>query len=918
MTKLPHGPVLELLLTTMRRRIKRLNWCRSLAQLVLFTGVVWGPAGVARADNARFDLAGPKVDLRVTRAGMTLPIAAVPNLQPGDRLWLHPDLPETQSVRYLMVVVFLRGTTNPPPENWFVRIETWDKKVRAEGVEVTVPDEAQQAVLFLAPVTGGDFATLRSAVQGRPGVFVRATQDLNLAGFEQARIEKYIASMRQVPQVELSDPKALQEHSNLIAGTLALKPNGDCIKLAPDQQYTCLTQSGSQTLLDDGHGESIVSAISSGPGSDFINAASATSLAGGGVYSAYVGAIVDLVRIMGSLHTAHYQYIPAIAFPDGAALNLRLNAAPSFHNPKSVIVIGLPSIQATAAPPLRPTDPKLVSCLAKPGLTVPMEGAPLVFSTAFAHDLVLHINYPEGVNSAEGRPQDIPLVADAYQGGLVVGSASARKPLPIAKVTLPTAPVAEGVKPAGAGSAGKAAAISSDGLTGTIEGFWGFDTFKGPTVLLQSSPAKDWKVASRDALIAGKDGEVLVTAEGTACIDTITLESAPGKSAKERWKPGTQPNSVDVAVKLSDEPANDPRTLKLVVHQFGTAEAATLDLVSYAEPAKLSSVVYHAGDTSAVLTGSSLTQVKQVELGRGSFVPMRGSGSQSGAELRLGLAPGASAPAASAGESIVAKVTLNDGRVLSLPVTVQRARPAVALISKAASGVDAQQVAGLAIKLGSADDLPLTENLTFSVKSVQPFPRDARLEVASVDGGFHVDLTLGAGTLVLQDQHTVLATLNPTRTFGASGFGPVQFRVVEADGSAGDWIPLVTLVRLPTITGVDCGVARSVGDSSGTKPDASSAPPGSPARASAGTEAVRPQGKEQVSAGTGATTCVLNGSSLFLIEAIGPDASLVGAAQVPEGFVGNTLKVPAPFGGQYYLRLRDDPAATNVMTLPQP
>ncbi len=547
-----------------------------------------------------------------------------------------------------------------------------------------------------------------------------------------------------------------------------------------------------------------------------------------------------------------------------------------------------------------------------------MEGAPLVFSTAFAHDLVLHINYPEGVNSAEGRPQDIPLVADAYQGGLVVGSASARKPLPIAKVTLPTAPVAEGVKPAGAGSAGKAAAISSDGLTGTIEGFWGFDTFKGPTVLLQSSPAKDWKVASRDALIAGKDGEVLVTAEGTACIDTITLESAPGKSAKERWKPGTQPNSVDVAVKLSDEPANDPRTLKLVVHQFGTAEAATLDLVSYAEPAKLSSVVYHAGDTSAVLTGSSLTQVKQVELGRGSFVPMRGSGSQSGAELRLGLAPGASAPAASAGESIVAKVTLNDGRVLSLPVTVQRARPAVALISKAASGVDAQQVAGLAIKLGSADDLPLTENLTFSVKSVQPFPRDARLEVASVDGGFHVDLTLGAGTLVLQDQHTVLATLNPTRTFGASGFGPVQFRVVEADGSAGDWIPLVTLVRLPTITGVDCGVARSVGDSSGTKPDASSAPPGSPARASAGTEAVRPQGKEQVSAGTGATTCVLNGSSLFLIEAIGPDASLVGAAQVPEGFVGNTLKVPAPFGGQYYLRLRDDPAATNVMTLPQP
>ena len=377
---------------------------------------------------------------------MTLPIASVPNLQPGDRIWLHPDLPASQSIHYLMVLVFLRGTTNPPPDNWFTRVESWDKKVLAEGVEVKVPDEAQQAVLLLAPVTGGDFSTLRSAVQGRPGIFVRATQDLSLAGFEQARIEKYIASMHEVPQAELSDPKALQEHSNLIAGILALKPNGDCVKLPPDQQYTCFTQTGSQSLLDDGHGQSIVSAISSGPGSDFINAASATSLAGSGVYSAYVGAIVDLVRIMGSLHTAQYQYIPAIAFPQDSALNLRLNTAPSFHNPKSVIVIGLPSVQTTTSPPLRPTNPKFISCLAKPGLTLPVEGAPLVFSTSFAHDLVLHINYPEGTALAPDQPQDLPLVPDAYKGGLVIGTAPERKPLPIAKVTLPSAAKDQSVK----------------------------------------------------------------------------------------------------------------------------------------------------------------------------------------------------------------------------------------------------------------------------------------------------------------------------------------------------------------------------------------------------------------------------------------------------------------------------------------
>jgi len=157
------------------------------------------PWGFAQTTAARFDLIGPRIDVRVTRDGKTLPIASVPNLKAGDKLWLFPDLPRTQSVHYLLVAAFLRGTTNPPPDAWFTKIETWNKKVREEGITITVPDEAQQAILFLAPETGGDFTTLRSAVQGRPGVFVRASQDLAEAGFEQARIEKYLASIRQAP-----------------------------------------------------------------------------------------------------------------------------------------------------------------------------------------------------------------------------------------------------------------------------------------------------------------------------------------------------------------------------------------------------------------------------------------------------------------------------------------------------------------------------------------------------------------------------------------------------------------------------------------------------------------------------------------------------------------------------------------------
>ena len=128
----------------------------------------------ALADDAAFDLAGPKIDVRVERGDKGLPIGQVPNLLPGDRLWIHADLPESQSAHYLMIVAFLRGATNPPPENWFTKVETWNKHVRQEGVMVKVPDEAQQALIFLAPETGGDFSTLRSTVRGKPGAFVRA------------------------------------------------------------------------------------------------------------------------------------------------------------------------------------------------------------------------------------------------------------------------------------------------------------------------------------------------------------------------------------------------------------------------------------------------------------------------------------------------------------------------------------------------------------------------------------------------------------------------------------------------------------------------------------------------------------------------------------------------------------------------
>lgn len=324
---------------------------------------------LAGANTAAFDLRGPGVEVRVSRDGTELPIAKVPNLREGDRLWVHAAFPETQSAHYLLIVSFLRGSTNPPPENWFTKVETWNKHVREEGTIVTVPKGAEQVLLFLAPETGGDFSTLRTAVRGKPGAFVRASQDLIEASLDRSRLEAYLSAVKQISE---TDPDKLKERSKLLARSLNIKLDDDCFKEPQEQQESCLTKNSDALVLDDAHSESMVAQLTSGAPVELIGQVTASPIAGGGVYSAYVGAVVDVARLLGTFRNAQYQYIPALAVPHEDRLNLKLNTPPSFRNPKSVLVIALPAVQPPQLPPLRPVDPKGVYCLTNPSLVLPV------------------------------------------------------------------------------------------------------------------------------------------------------------------------------------------------------------------------------------------------------------------------------------------------------------------------------------------------------------------------------------------------------------------------------------------------------------------------------------------------------------------------------------------------------------------
>jgi hypothetical protein len=870
---------------------------RVLHSLFCFSLLV-AAATYCQGDAPPFDLAGPKVDVHVQRNGVTLPIAEVPNLLAGDRLWIHPDLPESQSTHYILIVAFLRGATNPPPADWFKRVETWNKEVREEGVFVVVPAEAQQALIFLAPETTGDFTTLRKAVHDRPGAFVRAGQDLQQASWDRLRLDTYLAQVKELPQ---GDPKLLKEKTELAARSLGIRVDQQCFDKPTEQQAPCLTQHTDGLVLDDSNAQGMVNQMANGAAGDMMNQMSYSTLGGAGAFSPYVGAVLDLARILSTLHTARFQYIPALALPQKEqkdTLNLRLNVPPSFRDPKSVIVVALPPVgdshppqmhasntepaplpatgQAQAGNPASsqvPATPAGIEyCASRPDLALAAEGAPLVFGTAMAHDLVLHVDTkalqpnsspihpeltPQGASApAQQSGIDVPVIPNPSEGGFVL-----TKPLP----SLPEAEV-----------------------TAELRGRWGFDPWVGPRFHLDSPHPGGWTIpaSDRNALITGRDDVLHIQGETTLCVEDVDAtvkesEKHESKSLKLTWK-SPKPELIDATVPLRD---TEPGTVTIAIHQYGLAKPEELTLQSYAEAAAIEHLTLSAGDKVAVLKGKRLDEVSSADLAGITFSPAALNRVQDYDQLEM-AATGVTATL-QPGNDYSAKVTLRDGRTLHVPASVEKPRPQVELLSKGVQHDQAESDSDAPpVRLGSANDLPLQRKLVFFVRSRVPaaFPRNEKIELAAVDGSFGTTLSLADGSLMLEDSKTAVAVLDPYARFGASAFGPVQFRAVSAGGVTGDWVPLGTLVRLPGFT------------------------------AGAASRDLRcPRNANK--------PCQLSGNNLFLITEISATPDMANPVEVPPEFAGTSLTVPnithaGSNAGTLYLKLRDDPDTVQTLNLP--
>ena len=445
----------------------------------------------------------------------------------------------------------------------------------------TVPAEAQQALLFLAPETGGDFNTLRKAVHDKArSVYPRGAGFASGESGPDAR-----GSLSGPGQSHFADrSESLKENTELAARSLGLKINQDCFDKPAEVQVSCLSQNSAGLVLDDSNVQSVVAQLTNGSTTDLMNQLSYSSMAGGGAYSPYIGAIVDTARILSSLHTAHFQYIPALALPAADTLNLRLNTPPSFRDPKSVVVVALPPLGPAIPEPLHPVVAAENFCGQKPGLVLPAEGAPMVFASRLAHDLFLRI---EAKGASKSSPIELPLAVDSAKGGLVLQQAA--PPLP------------------------------AGDLVAVVHGKWGFDPWTGPQFRLVSSEPGGWTLAAADqsALVVGREDTLHFEGRNSLCVDHVEEHAAGATPAKLLWK-SPAPEKLDVAVPMKDAA---PGPVTISIYQYGIEKPEEISMTAFADAASIDRITISAGDSVAMLKGTRLDEVAAADLDGIAFLP---------------------------------------------------------------------------------------------------------------------------------------------------------------------------------------------------------------------------------------------------------------------------------------------------------
>src|SRR3546814_7596470 len=128
----------------------------------------------------------------------------------------------------------------------------------------------------------------------------------------------------------------------------------------------------------------------------------------------------------------------------------------------------MPAIEADLPPRLRSIQEEPI-CASHQAVVLPVDGAPLVYSTSYARKMAIR------VTSAAGKTFDLPVEARADRGGYGLKN---DRPIPAGRV----GPV-----------------------RATLHGFGGFKPFQGPEFALQVDGGEPWRAATDEHTKTGSD-----------------------------------------------------------------------------------------------------------------------------------------------------------------------------------------------------------------------------------------------------------------------------------------------------------------------------------------------------------------------------------------------------------------------------
>jgi hypothetical protein len=708
---------------------------------------------VARAASSSFDLVGPRLIVTVSHDGVTLPLERTPNLAEGDKVSIRLDLPDGQGERYRIIAAFLRGAIDRPPKEWFHEGLSW--KPESADLSLVVPKGAHQMALFIMPEKGGNASSIISAVRKQPGAFVRAVQELNQASLDRARLDTF---MRAVQRAEGKDPASVATVSPILTRSLAIKLKAECLQLSADTQSACLTGDRETLLLADTHSSALADTLTGTP-TDLAFQLSATPQAGYGSYSSYIGVVRDLFRLFGAFQSTQLQFIPALAqMADGGATIL-LNTPVSFARPTTVMVVALPAIEAPKPPPLKRTTPDVALC-ARSGLVLPVEGAPLIYATGYARNMVLRLTRTDGTQA------NIPLRSDPTMGGFV----------------------ADGPIPAGP---------FASTIAGQLHGDWGFAPFDGPGFALSQPGGGDWKAADRTSLVAGRSNDLELIGEGGGCVTRIDMQRGDGPAQPVTWK---QSGQHGIVVTLPLEKI-EPGPVSILLQRAGETAPAIVRLRAYREAGNLDDLAIHAGDDEALLTGARLDQVTSVKIGELIFQPGTLTRIDKQDRLTLRAEDPVAARTFEAGKSATAEVSFNSGRHKKLEVVIDPPRTAATLVRVTGESPPRHGLLPVALSSGVfAQDARLS--FAFHLEGSAKLTGRETIEIGTADGRVATIIQPGKG-YDLQDANTGIVAFDTADTLGPTAYGPLRFRVVTEE-TASTWTPLATVARLPEILTLAC------------------------------------------------------------------------------------------------------------------